>query len=374
MHAVSAIFIELGAVAMGLALLARLASRWGLSAISLYLIAGLCFGKGGVAPLDLSQDFIRLGAELGVLLLLFVLGLEYGAGKLRQSLRSAARPGLVDILLNFTPGFIFGLLMGWRPLPCVLLGGVTYVSSSGIIARLLTEFDRMKAPETPHLLGVLVFEDLTMAIYLPLVAVVMAGGSPLKMLTAVLIAVAAVAMALLSALRYGPRLSRTVEHESDEIVLLSVFGAVLLVAGVAERFQVSSAIGAFLVGIALSGPAARQAKRLIEPLRDLFAATFFFFFGMEIDPSTLTPVLVWALGLAIVTGASKIATGWWTTRRFYRDWRLNLRAGLTLLPRGEFSIVIAGLGAAVEPRLSSLAAAYVLLMAVAGPLLLRLTR
>src|SRR5439155_8893768 len=177
---------------------------------------------------------------------------------------------------------------------------------------------------------------------------------------------------LLAAVRYGHQLSQLAAHESDEIILLTVFGAVLLVAGVAQRFQVSAAIGAFLVGIALSGSVAEQSHRLVSPLRDLFAATFFFFFGLEIDPATLVPALPLALSLGIVTAGTKVATGYWAARRTGIDQRGGFRAGIELIARGEFSIVIAGLGVAIEPRLGPVSAAYVLFLALVGPLLARL--
>jgi len=127
----SFVFIELGCAIVGLALLARLANRWGFSAIPLYLLAGLAFGNGGVAPLDLSENFIHIGAEIGVLLLLFMLGLEYTGSELQENLRKGLPAGVVDLALNFPPGLIVGLLLGWRPLAAILLGGITYISSSG---------------------------------------------------------------------------------------------------------------------------------------------------------------------------------------------------------------------------------------------------
>ena len=367
-------FIELGCVAIGLAVLARLARRLGLSAISLYLLAGLAFGNGGFLPLNLTKDFIQLGAELGVLLLLFMLGLEYSGENLTRGLRKGVSGAAIDLALNFPPGFIAGLLLGWSPLASVLLGGITLVTSSGIVARVLTELKRMDAPETPTVLSILVLEDLMMAVYLPLVAVLLAGGGPQKIIISVGIACATVLIVLFVATRYGHSFSSFVAHQSDEVVLLSIFGTVLLVAGLAQHLRVSAAIGAFLVGIAVSGPISEQSHRLLTPLRDLFAATFFFFFGLEIDPRTLPSVLVAAAVLAVVTTASKILTGYWATRTQTADRRIKLRAGLTLVPRGEFSIVIAGLGAALEPRIGSLSAAYVLLMAIAGPILARAIR
>ena len=188
------------------------------------------------------------------------------------------------------------------------------------------------------------------------------------------IAIATVALALGAAVRYGRQLSKFAAHESDEIILLTIIGAVLLVAGAAQRFQVSAAIGAFLVGIAVSGPIAEQSHRLLGPLRDLFAATFFFFFGLEIDPAALVPALPLAVTLGAVTGATKVLTGYWAARTAGIDQRGRLRAGFELIARGEFSIVIAGLGAAIEPRLGPLAAAYVLFLAIAGPILARLVK
>ena len=373
-HGASFLFIELGLVVAGLAILARLGSRWGFSAIPLYLLAGLAFGNGGLAPLKLSEGFVRIGAEIGVLLLLFMLGLEYTGDELKKSLRLGIAAGVIDFVLNFTPGVAAGLLFRWQPLAAVLLGGITYISSSGVIAKVLTELHRMDKPETPLVLSVLVQEDLAMAVYLPLVAVLLSGGGTARIALSVCVAIAVVSVTLLAALRWGPQISRLFAHESDEISLLTTIGAVLLVAGIAQRFQVSAAIGAFLVGIALSGSVAEKSRRLVSPLRDLFAALFFFFFGLEIDPAALLPSLPFALGLGAVTTSTKVLTGYVAGRSLGIDPRGRIRAGAALVARGEFSIVIAGLGVAIEPRLGPLSAAYVLLMAIAGPVLARATK
>ena len=373
-HGASFLFIELGLVVAGLAILARLGSRWGFSAIPLYLLAGLAFGNGGLAPLKLSESFVRIGAEIGVLLLLFMLGLEYTGDELKKSLRLGIAAGVIDFVLNFTPGVAAGLVFRWQPLAAVLLGGITYISSSGVIAKVLAELHRMDKPETPLVLSVLVQEDLAMAVYLPLVAVLLSGGGTARIALSVCVAIAIVSFALLAALRWGPQISRLFAHESDEIILLTTIGVVLLVAGVAQRFQVSAAIGAFLVGIALSGSVAEKSRRLVSPLRDLFAALFFFFFGLEIDPAALLPSLPFALGLGVVTTFTKVLTGYLAGRSLGIDPRGRIRAGAALVARGEFSIVIAGLGVAIEPRLGPLSAAYVLLMAIAGPVLARATK
>jgi CPA2 family monovalent cation:H+ antiporter-2 len=370
---VSLIFIEMGAAVIGLAVLARLASRWGFSAIPLYLIAGLAFGNGGIAPLNFSESFIGFAGEVGVLLLLFMLGLEYTGEELIANLRLGLPAGLMDFALNFAPGLIAGLMLGWKPLAALLLAGVTYISSSGVIAKVLGELGWMSNKETPIVLSVLVIEDLAMAVYLPLIAVLLIGQSFVAGLISILIALATVGVVLFLAVRYGALISRFAAHESNEIILLTTFGAVLLVAGIAQRLQVSAAVGAFLVGIALSGPLVERAHNLISPLRDLFAAQFFFFFGLQIDPATLPPVLLLALVLGIVTTLTKMLTGWWSARRAGIERKGRWRAGAVLVSRGEFSIVIAELGvqAGLESRLGPLSAAYVLFLAVLGPILAR---
>ncbi|HZD47459.1 MAG TPA: cation:proton antiporter [Silvibacterium sp.] len=373
-HNTAGLFSEIGAAIIVLALLARVASRWGFSAIPLYLLLGLAFGNGGLRPLPLSQHFIETGAEIGVLLLLFMLGLECNGEELMGNLRFGLPAGGADFLLNFTPGLVTGLLLKWKPVAAVLLGGITYISSSGVIAKVLSELKRIDNPETPTILSILILEDLAMAVYLPLVGVSLLGGTPLKIATSVAVAVTVVILVLFLALKFGRQLSRFVSHQSEEIILLTTFGLVLLVAGVAARFQVSAEIGAFLVGIALSGPAAEQAHKLISPLRDLFAAIFFFFFGLQIYPATLPPALPLAIGLGVVTALTKLATGYWAAKRAGVDRSGSIRAGAALIARGEFSIVIAGLGAGIEPQLGPLAAGYVLFLAIFGPLVARFAK
>ncbi len=363
-------FVEIGALILALALLSRFAGRFGIPAIPLYLIAGLAMGEGGVVQLDVSVEFFEIAAEIGVLLLLFALGLEYSDTELRSGLRTGLQPGLVDMLLNALPGVALGLLLGWDPIAAVLLGGVTWISSSGVVSKVLSDLGRLGNRETPAVLNILVMEDLAMAVYLPVVAALIVGGSLSATITSVLIALAAVTVILLAALRYGRRMSGWVVGGSDEAFLLTVFGITLLVAGVAQQLEVSGAIGAFLVGLALSGRAEERASELLSPLRDLFAATFFLFFSFQIDPADLIAATIPALGLFVFTALTKVATGWYAAGRVGAAPKGRLRAGTVLIARGEFSIVIAALGSNLVdgPDLGALAAGYVLISAMVGPI------
>lgn len=369
----TAAFLEIGAVALALALLSRLAGRFGFTAIPLYLLAGLAVGEGGLVPLDVSEDFIALVAEIGVLLLLLTLGLQYSADELRHGLRSGLSAGTVDAALNFAPGFAAGLLLGWATPAAILLGGVSWVSSSGIIAKVLADLDRLGNRETPTILNLLVLEDLAMAVFLPVASALVIGKGLGDTAATILIALLAVFVIVGLALRMGSRLSAFLNTGSDESLLLSVFGLTLVVGGLAQRVEVSAAIGAFLVGLALSGPVQDRATYLIGPLRDLFAAVFFVFFSFQIDPGDLVSALAPAAGLAVVGISTKVATGWFAGRQNGIGRAGRMRAGTTLAARGEFSIVIASLGAGLNdgPHLGAVAAGFVLLTALAAPLATR---
>jgi monovalent cation:H+ antiporter-2, CPA2 family len=363
-------FIEIGAVALVLAVLARVAGRFGLTTIPFYLLAGLAVGEGGILPLRVSVEFISLTAEIGVLLLLLTLGLEYTGEELQQGLRTGVVPGVTDAVLNFVPGFLMAFVLGWGTTAAVLLGGVCWISSSGVVAKVLTDLDRLGNRETPAVLNLLVLEDLAMAAYLPVAAALVAGRAFGATLSTVAVALVAVAVILTVAIRWGAVLSRALARGSDEALLLAVFGITLLVAGLAQELEVSAAIGAFLVGLALSGPVQARAGQLIEPLRDLFAAIFFLSFSFQISPASLFGALLPAAVLLVVGTAGKFGSAWVACARLGTGVRGRVRAGTALIARGEFSIVIASLGAglAVGPDLIALAGAYVLLSAIAGPL------
>lgn len=355
-------------------MLGRVAARLGMSPIPLYLLGGLAFGEGGFLEVRAAAEFGHLGGEIGVVLLLLLLGLEYTADELMIGLRRSWMAGLVDIVANATPGVVVALMLGWGATGAVTMGGVTYISSSGIVAKVLNDLGRLGNRETPVILSVLVFEDLAMAVYLPILTMILAGLSLATGLKSLGIALVAITVVLVIALRYGKYVSAIVDSNDNEVFLLKLLGAALLVAGAASALSVSAAVGAFLLGIAISGSTAHEAAKLLEPLRDLFAAIFFVAFGFSTDPTTIPPVLGWAILLAIVTALTKIGTGWWAAQRQGIRRMGRARAGAALVARGEFSIVIAGLAVSVggvDPQLAALASAYVLMMAVLGPIAAR---
>jgi len=368
--------IELGVIMLTLAVLGRGAARFGLPTIPLFLVAGLFFSNGGIVPVTEAGPFIEIGASLGVIFLLFMLGLEYTPEELNQSMRTNARAGFIDAVFNATPGVIAGLLLGWGALGAAVLGGVTYISSSGIIAKLLTDLGRLGNRETPLILSVLVIEDIVMAVFLPILAVLLSGGSATSGVVSGTIAVLIVFVVLRFSNHVGRIINRLVAKSSDELILITLLGLATLVAGLAEYMHISYAIGAFLLGIAISGQVAERAREMLVPLRDAFAALFFVYFGLEVAPSSLIDVAVPAILLAIVGAGTKMASGWISARSSGLSNKGSLRTALTLIPRGEFSIVLAGIGVAsgINEDLSSMVVAYVLILAIGGSLAVKFVK
>ncbi|HMJ35867.1 MAG TPA: cation:proton antiporter [Baekduia sp.] len=368
---VAPIYLQLGAAVFLLGLSARAAAHVGISPVPFYLLAGLVVGALDLPSLD--GEVVRFAAQLGLILLLFLIGLEYTAEELTGHLRRFRRAGVTDALLNGPPGVILAVLLGWGWVAAVVLGGVTWASSSGITGKALRDLGRLVCPETPAIVSVLLVEELATAAYLPLVASLLLGGGVIAIAGSVAVAAGAVLVALIGALRYGATLGRLVEHRSEEAVLLSVLGLVLVVGGLAETLQVSAAVGAFLVGIALSGEVAERTRPLLEPIRDFNMALFFLFFGLQIDTGRLPSVAAPISALAVVTVVTKGITGWHAATLAGVDRPGRARAATALIAHGEIAIVLAGLaaGAGLEPQLAPLAAGYVLVTAIVGPVLMR---
>ena len=368
------LLLELGAILLVLTVLGSAARRFGLSPIPLYLLTGLFLGTGGVAPVEAAADFVQTGASIGVVLLLLTLGLEFSIGEFATSLRRHLPSAGVDLVLNATPGALAGWLLGLDAVGILALAGITYISSSGIIARLLGDLDRLGNRETPAVLSVLVLEDFAMAAYLPLLTVLASGGTVLQALVWMAVALAALGLAFTVSFRWGHHVGRVLGHPEDEQLLLRVLGLTLILAAIAEELHASAAVGAFLVGLTLTGPVADRARSVLTPLRDLFAAIFFVAIGLTIDPADLLPMLPVALALAAVTALTKVITGAYAARREGAARPGQRRAGTALIARGEFSLVIIGLVSTSIGTLSAVATPYVFILAIAGPVLARFTR
>jgi CPA2 family monovalent cation:H+ antiporter-2 len=369
------VFVELGGILLVLSLLHRLARALKQSAIPFFMTAGLFLGHGGIFPVTEANPFLELGSELGVVILLLSIGLEYSPKELFRSLNKNKSTALLDAALNAIPGAIAGYLITQNVIGAMIVAGVTWVTSSGVTVKLLGELGRMTNRETPTVISVLVLEDLAMAFYLPILSAVAVGATFINGSISVAIAIALVSGILTASYFFRKQISKLFDAENLESLIIGVSGLAILVAGFATEVMVSSAVGAFLVGISLSGKVALEAEHHLRPLRDFFGAMFFVYFGIQTNPADIAPAFLPAFALAAVTMGTKFLTGYLAAKKDGIAIPGRWRAGLALTPRGEFSIIIAAIATTAtnsNAELVPFAATYVLMTVIAGPVLARI--
>ncbi|HEU0055160.1 MAG TPA: cation:proton antiporter, partial [Longimicrobium sp.] len=331
----------------------------------------------GLASRGVSHDheIVDVLATLGVVLLLFSMGLEFSLGALLRNRRSIVRDGMIDWAWCFPAGVAAGLLFGWGWAGALIAGGAFYATSSAIVAKATIELRRAANPETEAALGVLVFEDLFVAVLLAVLSGAVAKGGASVGVVALGIGKAVLFFAVVvAAAHFGrPVLDRVFRVDSDDVFLLLAGAGMLLLSWAALAMGLSEAIGAFLAGLALAETRHRErAERLFAPLQGVFAAVFFFAFGLSLDPSAFGSVWPAALALTVLGLALKVGAGWTIGRRGGLPKRTSLALGLTLTPRGEFSIVLAGVAASAGlAGLNAAIGLMVLLLSLSGTVLLR---
>ncbi len=377
---VNHLVLETGLALLLIAIAGLISRKLSFSIVPLLILAGMIVGphapKLGVFDFRFieSQELIAFMGRLGVIFLMFYLGLEFSVGRLLRSGRTIAVSGTIYIALNFTLGVLYPWLLGWPMLEILITAGITTISSSAIVAKVLVDLRRTANRETEIILGIIMFEDIFLAVYLSIVSgLVMSGaGSFWETAGSVGVALGFMIGVLLIGRLLVPRLNRALTIGSGELFLLVIVASLLLVAGVAETLHVAEAIGALLVGLVLAETEHRERiETMAIPFRDFFGALFFFSFGLSIDPLSLGGSIWVALGAVAITVVGNLLAGRLAGRTAGLSPKASSRIGLTIVSRGEFSIIMANLGMAggLSPRLQPFAALYVLTLAVFGPLL-----
>lgn len=356
------------------------ANRFKFSSIPLLILLGILFGPyaPNFSGLDLRliniSESIELFSRLGVLLLLFHLGLEFSAGKVIENRVTILKGGSIYVGLNF----IRGLALGWvffNSLPEMLIvAGITTISSSAIVTRLLMELKRTANPETDLILGLMVYEDIFMALYLSFLSsyLLFQKAAFSSVLLNSLAIVIFIFFLLLGSRYLRVYLNRLLNVHSGEAFTVLAFALLLLTALLADAFYVTEAAGALLLGLVLAETL--HDKRLIQiftPVRDLFSGVFFLSFGMNINYHQFIPVLNITVVVVLATIAGNILAGYLSA--WVCGYRGSAAANIacTIIARGEFSVIIASLAAAtgMVGIIQPFAALYVLLLALASPVL-----
>lgn len=366
--------VALGGSFLAAGLLARLGRRAGLPTIPLFMAAGIVFGPHtpGLALVEDPAE-LELLAAVGLVLLLFHLGLEFSLGDLVAGGWWLLGAGAVYLALNVGGGLAFGFALGWGGAEALVVAGAVGISSSAIVTKLLVELRRLANPETRLILGIVVVEDVFLALYLAVLQPVLGGSEGLAGALGSFARAFAFLLGLTAVARFGARwVGRLVGSEDAELLTVCFLGLALLVAGAAEEAGVSDAIGAFMVGLIIAETAvAPRVERLVLPLRDAFAAIFFFAFGLTIDPGDVASVAGPVAVAVALSAVLNLSAGLAAARLYRFGRRAAANVGLTILARGEFSLILASLAqaAGLDARLGPFVAGYVLVLALGGPLL-----
>lgn len=374
------IVLEIG-LALGLIAFGVLAAgKLGLSNIPFLIVIGMAVGPHAPQFGVFDFRFIETGSlisymgRIGVLFLLFYLGLESNVSRLIKAGRSILTGGSIYIAINFCVGSIFGYLAGFPFRETLIIAGLTTVSSSAIVAKVLFDYRRTANPETGLILGITMFEDVFLAIYLALISgIVLSGASSFAgVASSGGIALGFIIGLVLIGRWATPLLNRLFRISSNEIFVIVVFACLFLLAGLGETIHVAESIGALLLGLVLGETEhSERMEKLVVPFRDFFGAIFFFGFGLSIDPFTLGGAAWLAIGAAVLSLVGVTIAGLIVGRRSGLSPVGSLNTGFTLLARGEFSIIIVNLALAggLMSILQPFAALYVLILASASPLL-----
>jgi CPA2 family monovalent cation:H+ antiporter-2 len=321
-----------------------------------------------------SSEIISFFGRMGVLFLLFYLGLEFSVGKLIKSGRSIAIGGSIYIAINFSLGLAYGFIAGFPLLEVLIIAGVITISSSAIVAKVLVDLRRTANSETELILGIIMFEDIFLAVYLSVISGLVLGDSTsiTGALTSILIALGYMLLFFIIARKAPPLLNKLFNIRSNEVFIIVIFAVLFFVAGFSETIHVAEAIGALLLGLVFSETEhSERIEKLVVPFRDFFGALFFFSFGLSIDPLSLGDALWLSLGAVLLTILGNFIAGMIAGRRAGLSHKASANIGLTIVSRGEFSIIVANLGIAggLSATLKPFAALYVLILAILGPLL-----
>ncbi len=354
--------------------LGRLGKLIGLPSIPIYMLVGLIASPNmHLIPGGFKAANVDLVAIFGLIFLLFNLGLEFDQDEFFGNARGLLISGGTRLIINFGIGIGFGFWVGWGAREALIIAGMTATSSSAIVTKLLIELRRLANPETPVILGIAVVEDVFIAFYLAIVAVVIGGEKDIWGIVLQLGISFAFLVGMFALARWGGKhVSKVLGARDDELFTILFFGLAVAFAGIGDLLKVSDAIGAFLIGLVVGATRFRtRIEGFALPLRDVFGAFFFLNFGLALNPSSFGAVLL-PVGVAVLMTLIVNAGGGWLIALINRlPARYGLGIGLILQNRGEFALILATLATAagLDPRLTPFAGLYVLVMSVVGPVL-----
>lgn len=379
------LILEVG-IAVGLvALVGLISNRLRFSVIPFFILIGMVLGQHApqIGGIDLtfteSKPFIDFMGRLGVLFLLFYLGLEFSVGRLIKSGKAIITGGTFYVVLNFCSGLLIGWLMDLPFREIMVLCGIMTSSSTAIVAKVLTDLKRTANPETEVIMGMIMFDDLFIAMHISFLSgLILTGSSSFWTVAGTsLLALGFILAFLILGRKLVPAIDKLLQVKSSEIFILVIFALLFIVAGFSETIHVAEAIGALMAGLVLADSQyIKRIEQMVLPFKDFFGAMFFFSFGLSIDPLSLGGAVMWAAIAAIVTIFCNVVSGYFAARFSGLKKKTSFDIGFTLAARGEFSIIMANIGKAGKllPVIQSFVVVYVLILSIVAPLLTKESR
>ena len=399
------LIIEIGIAVLLVALVGLLANRLKFSVIPFFIVIGMILGnESHPAFLDdllvkinnpgltetvnsawkfftfkESKPFIDFMGRLGVLFLLFYLGLEFSVGRLIKSGKSIVAGGTIYVLLNFFSGLLVGYMMHLPFKEMMVLCGIMTSSSTAIVAKVLTDLKRTANPETEVIMGMIMFDDLFIAMHISFLSGLILTGSSsfLAVAGTSLLALGFILSFLVLGRKLVPWIDKLLQEKSSELFILVIFSLLFCIAGFSETIHVAEAIGALMAGLVFADSKyIKKIEGMVLPFKDFFGAMFFFSFGLSIDMYSLGGAVGWASFAAGITIICNVASGYFASRFSNLKAKNSVDIGFTLSARGEFSIIMANIGKAGKllPVIQSFVVVYVLILSIVSPLLTKESR
>jgi CPA2 family monovalent cation:H+ antiporter-2 len=379
------VILEIGVAVALVAGVGLFAHRIKVSVIPFFILIGMVLGDHApdLGFVDLrfteSEPFINFMGRLGVLFLLFYLGLEFSVGRLIKSGKAIVTGGIAYVIINFLTGVLIGYLMGVPFKEVMVIAGIMVSSSTAIVAKVLTDLRRTANPETEVIMGMIMFDDLFIAMHISFLSgLVLAGGTSVwQVATTVVVALGFILGFLILGRKIVPYIDMILRVKSSELFILVIFALLFCIAGFSESIHVAEAIGALMAGLVLADSKyIKRIEHMVLPYKDFFGAMFFFSFGLSIDPRQLGGAFWWASAAAVLTVGANLLSGYIAAKATKSPTRTTFDIGFTLAARGEFSIIMANIGKAgkLDPIIQSFVVVYVLLLSVIAPILTKESR
>ena len=328
-----------------------------------YILAGILLGPA-LLGWTVEEEVFSIFGDIGLIFLLFYLGYEFSLNTLVKRKRTLGLAGLIDFIVNFSIAFFLAYFLELSWFYMIVFAGMIYMSSSSIITKSLIQLGAVKEKEGEVVMGIMIFEDLVMIIFLVFIQSIarQSGFDFLNISKDIGLALLFSLVLIFFGKKYAPLLDRLINQKSHELSHLSFIAFLFLGVYLGSLFGVSMALSAFLIGLIVSETKhKREMQEVVIKFRDIFGALFFFYFGMTFSFTSIEQSIWLLLLISLVAVLSKLLSGYLMSLIGGCDKDGGFFIGIVNIPRGEFSLIIAGIVAAEKPEFTSIAVILILI-------------